>query len=136
MFGLMDGVFAHGGQVASLADHRLEIAGSVDGFGIAVIVLSLILWVTVMTALVLSIMELLRRRKAPKPSPDLAGQGPAGPDSAPARPAPLSSGPEVLSEALRILDERYARGEMTPEEYLRRKADLTGSQAFQGSPES
>jgi len=122
MFGMMDSIFAHGDQVATLADRRFEIVGGIDGFGIAMMVLGLILWITVMTALVLGIMELIRRRRAPQPGPGPAGQDVVESGIVVANAAPTSDS----ADALRMLDERYARGEMNHDEYLQRKRDLTG----------
>ena len=47
-------------------------------------------------------------------------------DRPPYPPAPGPQGPgQGKSDALRILEERYARGDIDQEEFLRRKSDLT-----------
>ena len=86
-------------------------------FGIVGLILGIILWAAIVTALVLVIMELIRRQRRPRIEP------------APLLPQAASSAAEALpvgSEALRILDERYARGELNHEEYAQRKGDLRG----------
>jgi uncharacterized membrane protein len=123
MFGAMDGIFGSGDRASSLIDRHFEIAGSIDGFGIAMIVLGILLWAAVMTALVLVIMELLRRRKQSPAGLGYTGQGVAAGNSTPDQGGVVTAD----SEALKILHERYARGEIGHEEYLQRKNDLTDS---------
>ena len=88
------------------------------GWGVAGLVLLIVLWVVVIAALVFGIRALIlssRRRQAEHgvPSP------PAGTD----KPRP----PVANIEALRILEERYARGDISREEFLERKADLAST---------
>jgi putative membrane protein len=45
---------------------------------------------------------------------------------------PATSGPPAPRAALRVLEERYARGEIPREEFLERRAVLSGEQG--GSP--
>ena len=101
-----------GGRVLQVGGHHL------GGFGIAGGVLGLILWVAVVIALVLLIMTLIRGWRRPYGSPAVVG-----PSDAAAVPGPSGASPE----AHRILEERYARGEINHDEYLERKKDLTGS---------
>jgi uncharacterized membrane protein len=113
-----DGLFTDGGRV-------YEFSGHLGVFGIVAVVLGIILWAVVVTTLVLVIIELIRRQRH-------SGTGPATFEPQPASTEPV--GIPVGPEALRILDERYARGEIGHDEYLARKGDLTGalSQPAQG----
>jgi uncharacterized membrane protein len=95
----------------------IEEGGHLDPLGIVCLVLGLILWAAVMTTLVLLIMGLVRHLRHPKGVPGGAGQVSS------AQAGHASEGPE----ALRVLDERYARGEINHKEYLERKGDLAKS---------
>ncbi len=79
----------------------------------------ILFWIAVVAAIVVGIVYLVRYA-AGRPDRDRLPQE---------RPrqwqTPESSGTGgAKSEALRILEERYARGEIDREEFLRRKADL------------
>ena len=101
MFGFGREIMEAGGQRFAEFGHHL---GSAQ---IACLVLGFILWVLVVITLVLVIIKLIRRLRA------------GGPTPAPA-------GPVVDTEALKILQERYARGEIDQNEYLARRKDLSG----------
>ena len=88
------------------------------GFGIAGAVLGAILWVALLIALILAIMTLIRHWRQPRTTPATTG-----PDGGVVTASPAGASPE----ALRILEERYAKGEVNHDEYLERKKDLTGS---------
>ena len=51
-------------------------------------------------------------------------QTPAAPPAPPSAAYPATPVAPARSDALRILEERYARGELEREEFLQRKADL------------
>jgi uncharacterized membrane protein len=86
--------------------------------GIVGMVLCIILWAALITALVLAIIALVRR---------LRGGG-TKQVALVSQPAAAQTGePTEESEALRVLQERYARGELGHEEYLERKGNLTTS---------
>lgn len=72
----------------------------------------LLFWIAVVVGIVYLIRHLARRPAAGQPH-----DGPTYMDQAQEQPRP--------SSAMRILEERYARGEVDQEEFLRRKADLT-----------
>jgi putative membrane protein len=103
---------SQGGRVLHMGGHHL------GGFGIAGGVLGLILWVAVVIALILLIMTLIRNWRRPYTTLTGVGSGVTA-----AQPGPVGASPD----ALRILEERYARGEINHDEYLERKKDLTGS---------
>lgn len=106
---------ARGGRVILEGGHWGHHFG---GFGVAGMVLGLVLWAAVMIALILGIMTLIRNWRHPRFMPVAQGPSGAGP-----QPAPGSVSPD----ALRILEDRYARGEVNHDEYLERRKDLTGS---------
>jgi uncharacterized membrane protein len=86
--------------------------------GIVGMVLCMILWVALVTALVLVCIALVRRLRHPEIGGPTLGSEPF---------TAQAGEPATASEALRILQERYARGEMEHEEYLKRRGDLTSS---------
>lgn len=117
MYRFADRFFDSGG-LPSDGGRVYEFSGHLGSMGIVGLVLGLILWAVVVTALVLVIMELIRRYRTPRTT------------QAPLTPQPLSAQPVAVltgSEALTILDERYARGEIGHEEYAERRKDLTGT---------
>lgn len=102
MFEFMDGVFGHSEAVAAVEPRVYELTGHAGALGIVGIVLGVMLWAAVMTSLVLVVIELVRRQRRPR-----AGQ--------------------AMSDALRMLDERYALGEIEHDEYAQRKMSLLGT---------
>lgn len=103
MFGL-----ERGGMMGPDGMRVLEMGGHNEPLQILCMILGLILWALVVTTLVLLIIKLVRHLRAPGPS--TAALPAAGGDPA----------------ALKILEERYARGEIDQADYLARKKDLTG----------
>jgi putative membrane protein len=103
---------SQGGRVLRAGGHHL------CGFGIAGAVLGAILWAALLIALILAIMTLIRNWRRPQALPMATG-----PDGGVVAAGPAGASPE----AQRILEERYAKGEINHDEYLERKKDLTGS---------
>ena len=88
-----------------------------SGIGIAGSILMIILWVAVVAAIVLAIRALIlhSRRDRPASAPEAAvvyGQ------------AATTGRGGAPSNLLAILEERYAKGDMTRDEFLQGKADL------------
>jgi putative membrane protein len=77
----------------------------------------IVFWIAVIVGIVYLIRYLVAR---PHPG-QWQGTPPYGQVPGPGGTPPVGRG----SEALRILEERYARGEIEQEEFLKRKADLT-----------
>jgi uncharacterized membrane protein len=118
MFGLEQGLVTSGRGTGPSGWHMVEASTHLDPLGIVCMVLGLILWAAVVTTLVLVIVHLVRRLRHPK----------TGPGVVDSQATPADAGVSSKeSEALRLLDERYARGEINHREYLERKSDLTVS---------
>jgi uncharacterized membrane protein len=94
----------------------IQASGHLGGLGILWTVLLAILLAVLVAALVVVIIELLRFFRQPR---DKQGHLASTPQSAP------TDVPVAESPSLRILEERYARGELGQDEYLERKKDLT-----------
>jgi uncharacterized membrane protein len=105
-----------GGRIILQGGHI--VGRHLGAFGITGTVLGLILWAAVMVALILAIMTLIRNWRRPQYVSAMPAQLTGA-----ATPAMSAASPE----ALRILEDRYARGEVNHEEYLERRKDLTGS---------
>jgi uncharacterized membrane protein len=102
------------------------------GAGIAGLVLMIILWIALVVAIVLVIRALIlhsRRNRLAAPAPGAVPPGGT-------YPPPVTPGPgAVPSNLLAILEERYAKGEITREDFLQRKQDLgLGGQAETPTP--
>ena len=97
--------------------------------GIVGAVLGIILWALVVIALVLAIITLIRRLREPRPAPPTGNMPPAVvyPPAGPATPAPQAGAAGAAPDALQVLEDRYARGELNHDEYLERKRNLTAS---------
>ena len=117
MFGMEQGIITSGRGVGPMGIRVIEEGAHHDPLGIVCLVLGLILWAAVMTTLALLIIGLVRHLRHPRLVPGVAGQ------TASAQGGVSPGG----SEALKTLDERYARGEINHKEYLDRKGDLTKS---------
>ena len=92
-----------------------------DGWGVGGIIMAVLMvafWIAVIVAVVFLIRALTRRNEPA--GAVLPGSLPAGSTAAPM----ASAAPAANPEAIRILEERYARGEIEREDFLRRREDL------------
>ena len=123
MYRMLEGTFGHQGLAVSTEPRVYELTGHFGALGVVAVVLGVLLWAAVMTALVLVVIELVQRRRRPQAAPPLQQS-----QHVPAPPGPVlgRDAMRAASEALRILDERYARGELSHDEYVERKGDLSG----------
>jgi len=80
----------------------------------------IIFWILVVAAIIFFIRSLVRGSWRESGYPGSPPYRPGAPG--PFGPRPWTGG----SDALRILEERYARGEIDRDEYLQKKADLLG----------
>jgi putative membrane protein len=115
MFGFETGMMDSGGW-SFLRNGGDVVEWHMGALGVAGAVLGVILWALVVVTLVLTIITLIHRLRNPIGSPS------------PERPA-VGAGQTVGASqaALRILDDRYALGEISQEEYMERRRTLTGS---------
>lgn len=128
MFSFADGIFGSGSHMASVEPRVYELTGHLGALGVVSIVLGVILWAAIVTALVMVIMELVRRQRrpvVPVGPPPLQGAA-VMPGADPALPGVDPAASPSRSEALRMLDERYALGEIDHDDYVQRRANLTG----------
>lgn len=86
-----------------------------DGFGMGGWIFAWIMMLVVVALVIVGIVLLVRGLSG-RHDRDQAGYQPPPPGSGPA------------NTAIQILEERYARGEIDQEEFLRRRADLLGGQ--------
>ncbi|OPZ75189.1 MAG: hypothetical protein BWY79_01989 [Actinobacteria bacterium ADurb.Bin444] len=82
--------------------------------GLAALLIGLF-WIAVIVCVVLLVRYLVSRREPSAPQ-DSAAWGRPGDSAPPVAPK---------TDALRVVEERYARGEIDREEFLQKKADLT-----------
>jgi uncharacterized membrane protein len=115
-----------GGRVGSQG-YIVHVGGHLGAFGILWTVLGIVLWVALMTVLVLIAIELIRGFRRPKAGESKPGS-PAESAEVTAPPAEScqAAAPPADSGAMAVLEKRFARGDISREEYLERKAVLTG----------
>lgn len=132
MFGFMYRLFENPDRPRLLDKQVDELVFRIGPWGIAAMVLTIILWAALVTLLVLLIVYFIKQLKHSPTAqfPRLSGGSGAG-QSHPGSPAtPTTVGSAASAEALRLLDERYARGEMGHDEYLTRRNNLLGAGAL------
>ncbi len=138
MFGFENGMMDSGGGWSVVRNGGDVVEWHMGALGVAGAVLGAILWALVVVALVLTIITLVRRLRNPlgngavHSAPMWAGtptRAVASPEGAPVSGVEAASGQPagVSPAALRILEDRYALGEITHEEYLERRRTLTGN---------
>lgn len=96
-------------------------AGHWIGFGFMSV-----FWIAVIVGLVFLIRHAVARSAESTRPPSVAEQSPAASESTRGEAVQGAAEGERSSEALRILEERYARGEIDREEFLQMKDDLGG----------
>ena len=108
MNGIEQVIIGPGRGVGPMGIHIAEAGGRFGGLDVLWLVLGLLLWAAVMVTLVMLMIALVRNLR-----------------NRPAGPAKTDTIEASKAEALKALDDRYARGEIDRKEYLQRKDDLT-----------
>ena len=121
MFGFENGMMDSGGW-GIMRNGGDAVEWHMGALGVVGAILGIVLWALVAATLVLTIITLVRRLRHPLGSV-LVERPAAGIEVAPGQPG--GEGPSPA--ALRILDDRYALGEISQEEYSERRRILTGS---------
>ena len=104
--------------ILPVGNRMIRVGSHMGTFGILWMILMIILWAVLITVLVLVMIKLLRHSRHDQREQSYLAFPPAA----------IQTGvPAASSASVRILEERYARGEIGRDEYLERKRDLTGS---------
>ena len=123
MWQIANGMMNSGRGVSRTADNVVE--WHAGAFGVLGAVLGIILWALIVVALVLVIMTLIRTWRQPRTVVSGSAYSVMTPPVQPVTPAAQPGQAVTQSDALQVLEERYARGEINHDEYLERKRNLT-----------
>jgi uncharacterized membrane protein len=116
---------APGGRVGPQG-YVVHLGGHLGALGILWTVLLIVLWAALVTVLVLLAIKVISDLRHSR-SADSRPATPAESAHVTAPPAAPLVAPPAANEAVKVLEERFARGEISGEEYAERKAALLGS---------